>query len=229
MNQDYFNFLRQNCPKYKSQVGQDIIIDNAIFQKKTNGFFLDIGANDGVTFSNTYFFEKHRNWSGICIEPLPNAFDILKASRNSDTIKINACISASSNGETEFLQLNGAGNMLSCMKEYCSEGHFERMKHEILATGGSIETIKVRNININFLLGILDVSFIDLLSLDVEGGELSILESIDYSKVHINVIAVEENSQKNRLDFFLQSNGFELYGYVGNLDLIYVNKKFANV
>ena len=45
--------------KYYSQTRQDFIVDQLLCNKK-NGFFLDIGANDGITFSNTYFFEKHR-------------------------------------------------------------------------------------------------------------------------------------------------------------------------
>ena len=43
--------------KYYSQTRQDFIVDQ-LFYKKKNGFFLDLGANDGISFSNTYFFEK---------------------------------------------------------------------------------------------------------------------------------------------------------------------------
>ena len=47
------------------------------FLNKPEGFFLDIGAHDGVTGSNTFFFEK-LGWDGICLEPIPSVFDKLK-------------------------------------------------------------------------------------------------------------------------------------------------------
>ena len=44
---------------YKSQFGQDRWLNETIFRNKQNGLFVDVGAHDGVTFSNSYFFEKH--------------------------------------------------------------------------------------------------------------------------------------------------------------------------
>ncbi|MFC9599759.1 FkbM family methyltransferase [Peribacillus butanolivorans] len=42
---------------------------------------MDIGAQDGITFSNSYFFEKHKDWKGICAEPLPEVFELLRKNR----------------------------------------------------------------------------------------------------------------------------------------------------
>ena len=55
----------------KSQIGQDIILDERIFKGKRNGVFVEVGALDGFGASNTYFFEKERDWSGLLIEPNP--------------------------------------------------------------------------------------------------------------------------------------------------------------
>ena len=52
---------------YTSQLGQDILIDKYL-KAKTNGYFLDIGASYAVQFSNSCFFEKERNWTGIAVE-----------------------------------------------------------------------------------------------------------------------------------------------------------------
>lgn len=52
---------------YTSQLGQDILVDKYL-NEKTNGYFLDIGASYAVTYSNSCFFEKHRNWKGIAVE-----------------------------------------------------------------------------------------------------------------------------------------------------------------
>ena len=62
----------------KSQMNQDIILDQHFFKGKTNGVFVEVGALDGVSGSNTYFFEKERNWRGILIEPNPIEFEKLK-------------------------------------------------------------------------------------------------------------------------------------------------------
>ena len=37
-----------------------------------DGFFIEAGANNGVKFSNTLFFERYRNWRGLLIEPIPD-------------------------------------------------------------------------------------------------------------------------------------------------------------
>ena len=53
----------------KSQIGQDLILDQQIFKGKSNGVFVEVGALDGFGASNTWFFEMERNWSGLLIEP----------------------------------------------------------------------------------------------------------------------------------------------------------------
>lgn len=55
---------------YPSQLGQDEIVD-AILQQKRDGFFVDIGASYHEMFSNTFFFEKERNWKGLAVELNP--------------------------------------------------------------------------------------------------------------------------------------------------------------
>ena len=73
-------------------------------------------------------------------------------------------------------------------------------------------------------MGVLGVRNIDLLSIDVEGGEYQVLQSIDYKAYHINVITVEENSNKDKIDRLLEEDNFELLCVIGGLDLVYVNK-----
>ena len=77
--------------KHYGQYKQDKYLDT-LFKKKSNGTFVDIGAHDGVTFSNSYFFEKERNWKGICVEPIPEIFSKLDETRN--CIKINGAAHA---------------------------------------------------------------------------------------------------------------------------------------
>jgi hypothetical protein len=47
-----------------------------------NGTYIEVGANDGILQSNTYFFEKKKNWSGLLIEPIYKKFVQLKKNRS---------------------------------------------------------------------------------------------------------------------------------------------------
>ena len=64
--------------KYYSQYKQDEFIYNSFFKNKRDGVFLEIGADDGVRFSNCKFFEDHLNWKGIAVEARKEAYEKLK-------------------------------------------------------------------------------------------------------------------------------------------------------
>ena len=81
--------------KYYSQLQQDRIVDE-YFKGKNNGFFVDIGAHDGIECSNSAFFEYHRDWTGICVEPGPIEYE--KLTKNRRCTCINGCVS-NYNGE----------------------------------------------------------------------------------------------------------------------------------
>lgn len=72
--------------KFTGQFFQDLIA-YLYLQKKTDGFFVDIGANDGISGSNTYALEQ-MGWKGICIEPQPDVYRILKKYRKCDCYNV---------------------------------------------------------------------------------------------------------------------------------------------
>jgi len=63
-----------------SQFKQDLFLLE-FYNKKYNGYFIEIGASNGITDSNTYLVEKDYNWKGICVEPIPYRFRDLKNNR----------------------------------------------------------------------------------------------------------------------------------------------------
>ena len=64
-----------------------------VFQKKKNGFFIELGANDGLKQSNTAMFEKHLGWKGILIEPSLKGFELCKKNRPNSICLNCACVS----------------------------------------------------------------------------------------------------------------------------------------
>ena len=74
-----YNFRRKGPIKLNGQANQPILIDEKIFKNRIrNGFFIEAGAYDGEFLSNTLFFELKQRWTGLLIEPNPDAFELLK-------------------------------------------------------------------------------------------------------------------------------------------------------
>ena len=69
---------------YKSQIGQDKYVSE-FFNNKRNGYFIELGATNGISLSNTYYLEKDLGWKGICIEPNHIHTESLKDNRSCDT------------------------------------------------------------------------------------------------------------------------------------------------
>jgi len=201
--------------EYYSQVGQDRYLNEKIFKGKEPGYFVDIGANNGITFSNSYFFEKRLNWKGICIEPLPEIYQQLKINRQ--CICIEGAI-AQEQGEREFLCLQGP-DMLSGLVDEFDPRHVERIYGELQACGGSYEVIHVKTYPLQFLLELHGVTHIDLCSVDTEGSEFSVLKSIDFSKVKIECIVVENNYQTTTIEEYLLELGYQLVQKLGMDDV----------
>jgi len=200
---------------YVSQSGQDKFVDN-FFNYRTKGIFLDIGANDGITLSNTFFLEKEREWTGFCFEPIQEVYKKLKSNRNCQ------CINAgvfSESGEFDFYEVKGYSEMLSGLEKTIDNRHLERIKREINQYGGSLEVKKVKCININDFLIQNKCTKIDYCSIDTEGSEIEILKSIDFSKINIKVITVENNFNENTIFNYMLQNGYVWYTKLAHDDV----------
>lgn len=206
--------------KYFSQCGQDRFINEKIFKNKRGGVFLDIGANDGVSFSNTNYFEKELGWTGICFEPLKSAFEKLQSSRSS--ININAC-AADEDKVDYFLSVEGYGEMLSGLKSKYDERHLQRINDTIKHYGGSVTETQVQCYNINRILQEKNFINIDFISIDTEGNELEILKAINFKDTHVKVIVLENNYNSPDFKDFLTAKGFIKLKQLST-DEVYVNQ-----
>ena len=207
--------------RHLSQARQSEIVDD-IFEKKTNGFFIECGAADGVHLSDTIFFEETRNWTGLLIEVDPNLFsDLLRSERHS--YMTNACLSPHDHAVVlEYTIVNHT--LLGGLSDYMEPSHHRNTdRHDR-------HSVMVQCFPLASILSAIGVSQIDYMSLDVEGSELSILKSIPFSSVDIDVMSVEyriignvgasETKLKNIKDFMIGKHHYKEIQTTENLDII---------
>ena len=196
--------------KYHSQFTQDKFIYENYFKDKVDGYFVDIGAHDGITFSNSKFFEE-LGWEGICIEPNPKIFESLKSNRT------NRCVMKAISdrvGKSQFLQIIDGPDILSGLVDDFTQNALKRINNEMnsIPEGYKYDYIEVE---CDIFDNILDQTKIDFLSLDTEGNELKILQSIDFNKFDINTITVENNDYDLKFVNFLTPKGYKFITRLG--------------
>lgn len=202
-----------------SQAGEDIVINNILFNilKLQSMTYLDIGCHEPISLSNTYYFYK-RNFRGVCVDPDPTLKDKYRDIRPDDKF-VNLAISDS--GENKDLDY------------YIMTGHpalntIDKVEADKLVRqkGISIEkTIKVKTGSINFICEKYFKESPDLLSVDVEGHDFAIIQSLNYEKYKPKVIVVEVQGYADRGRFirrkikqykqFFDKRDYYLYTKVG--------------
>lgn len=208
---------------FYSQDKQDAYLENNIFKGYKNGFYVDVGAHDGVSFNNTLYFEKNNNWSGINIEPIKKVFDNLVINRPNN-INLN-CAVCNNDGETEFLCNTGYTEMLSGIKDNFDVRHLYRIQNENIHMGSTTEVIKVNTKKLETIFDENNVSHINYLSIDVEGSEFEVIKSINFDKVFIDVIGFENNYIDTSIPIieYLYNKGFIFINKTA-LDIFMINK-----
>lgn len=204
---------------YASQLGQDQLLNEQLFKNKKYGVFVDIGAHDGIAFSNTYFFEKELGWTGLCFEPLPHVFERLKNNRTCACI--NACV-GKAEGRAPFICVTGYSEMLSGLLATYDPRHFERLQREVGLYGSSYKIIDIPVHLLENMLKQHGITHIDYLSLDTEGGEFEILQTIDFSLFDISAITVENNYADKRIKELLEKQGFTLVTLLKEYEEVYI-------
>ena len=179
----------------------DLKLDK-LFNYKTNGFFIELGANDGLFQSNTAFFEKNRNWKGILIEPSKKAFELCKKNRTNSLCLNFACVSK------------------DYKKEYIL-GDFKDMHPMSSINGSRLKRNNIVNVPAITLDKILDKHLknnqIDFLSLDVEGYELNVLKGLDFDKYRPKYLLIEiYNYDYDKIFNFLELNNYNFHSNFTN-------------
>lgn len=140
--------------RHFSQNGEDLILE--FLTQKENGFYIDIGANNPVNGSNTYWFYRLKNWSGICVEPNKALAKRIKSKRPRDIV-LQMGLGRNA-GEMTFYEFD-QDQMSTCdmetVKRYESIGHkvigkynvpiftLEKLCDEHLPTGIEVDILSV--------------------------------------------------------------------------------------
>lgn len=146
------------------------------------GAFLDIGANDGRTDSNTYRLAQ-LGWRGICVEPSPTAFRRLRRTHGKNPgIRLARCAVGPRDGRMDFYDF---GNGLSCAAlHFRAEGFLKNVRPPA--------TIRVPALSVRTLLGRFpEFKIYDFISIDTEGMDLEILRQIPLGELGVRMLCVE--------------------------------------
>jgi Methyltransferase FkbM domain len=176
--------------KWFGQVQQDYIVYQ-LLQKKRNGYFIDLAANDAINISNTFALEYYHGWDGIIIEPNPIYWPAL-AYRNCTVVA--AVIGKRTGQEMKFNFQHIDGRFGGLVGPT-----FDNTKDD----GTMRFTVTLLDIFTKFHVP----NVIDYFSLDVEGAETFIMESFPFDQYRFNVLTIERPDK--RLSGLLQRNGYK--------------------
>lgn len=164
-----------------SQSAQDAFILNMIFGNKTDGFFLEIGANDPIAINNTYLFEKH-GWSGMAFEPIAS---LAKKWEGVRTTKCYNVAVGDRKGKVQFTE--NKSNYLSHVG-VAGDGA-KGVKED-----GSI-TYEVDQVRLTDFLNEKGIKKVDVAFIDVETYEINVLDGIDFEQTDITCICIESSEE----------------------------------
>jgi len=167
---------------------------------KTGGTFVDVGAYDGVTGSNSLYFEKWRGWSGVLVEPVPAHRE------TAETMRAAPCLPyaiAANNGSAPFLSVTKGYLQMSGLLDSYDDAMLERVREN---PHHAEDTIEVETRTLSHILTDAGLINPDFISLDIEGGELSVLESFPFEKHKVLVWSIENNSGSPEIPKIMRAN-----------------------
>ena len=188
-----------------SQYGEEQVLNTFFGEHYTNGFLIDVGAMDGITYSNSRYLIKHKAWSGVLVEPHPEYFEQLKKLyENMDNIKLLNFGCYNREGESDFyLYATGIDGSVSTM----SEEFKKHVEHKHGDRYGKQVKIKLQTLD-NIMK---DYTQVDFLSIDVEGVDMEVLMSNNWSKNKPRLICVEHSMDLQTLINFMNSVHYSKY------------------
>lgn len=214
-------------------IGEDRCLIEHFFPGVCQGKYLEVGALDGVRWSNTYAFHKVLGWKGVNIEIDPDNYESLSLNRRDDLANVHAAV-CSDPQKTVHYAIGKGDRATGGIWEYAGEAHRE----EYWPGMTIYDAIPMK---CTPLQSILDKTvgtrkyFFDLAVLDLEGAEFSALLGIDYNQISFGVIIVEKNEDGNinqQVEDLLSSKGYSVSNVeakCGTRNLWFVHQNFHSI
>ena len=216
---------------HKSQSYQDEFVNSLVFHNRPGGTFLEFGARDGVTHSNTYFFETKLKWKGVLVEPTElEGAKLLQEGRRLRSKKILGAV-CSRPGPRWFLS-SSKPSLLGLT------GFEDELKSSSLSKLRETAGFKRQQINCSLLTSFVakradGSQHLDFLSIDCEGCEQPVLDSLAIgegpNQLSIGALLVEippTEDKRATLVRWAQRSGF-LGPWCAKSDLVFVSKREA--
>jgi len=181
----WLGFLHYMKAQSFSQMSQDLWVLYRT-SSRTKGFFVEVGSCHPSNLNNTFLLESTYAWDGILIEPNPHMADLLRAQRKSLVLE-----RAVADGD--MIQLHISEN-----PEFSStESQLSKETHRLHEPTGEVILVKCSTLTDLLIESGCPPRF-DFLSLDIEGGELFALKSLDLDRFRPSLISVEHNFSSSR-------------------------------
>jgi FkbM family methyltransferase len=185
----------------------------AFFNRKTEGFFVEVGAYDGVVLSNTFFFESI-GWTGVLVEPDPAKAARCRANRPKSQVFECAAVASPTLDEISFYSVDG-GEVYSTVN--MTDQHRQRLSEY----GLSFKETHVRAMTLDRILESAGTRSIDFVTIDVEEGEMEVLGGFDILRWRPEAVMVETNSRfrKPEIRRYFVERGYVFHDSVGINDI----------
>jgi FkbM family methyltransferase len=193
---------------YASQAGQDMVVDR-LLGGKTGGVFVDVGGYDGVTGSNTLFFEMYRGWTGILIEPVPLNHARAAMLRRCPCLPMAV---ADSDGTADLIVVDKGFTQMSGL----AASYDPAILAKVRADPRHAETrVTVQTRTLAQVMDEAGIPYADFVSLDIEGGEVAVLKSFPFARLPVAIWAIENNTGTSEIGQIMRSHGYELAEFCG--------------
>lgn len=193
-----------------ARFGMDKKLENLLPHR--NGFYVELGANDGALASNSYYFELRKDWKGILIEPSPNLYlSCLKRRGEKNSVFCNACVPFDYLDPYVKMKYSDSMTISENLElDIGDKQQFIQSGDKYLQPGEKNFEFGAKAVTLNSLLFAANApKLIDFISLDVEGAELPVLQGVDFSKFNFKFMLIECRDI-DRLKKFLSPLGYRL-------------------
>jgi hypothetical protein len=187
-----------------------------------NGYFIEIGAGDGVYLSNTYYFEKYKNWRGLLVDPvLHHYINCVQERPASKTFLASAVSFENRNLFSELYYAGYHSTSTSSSSDLPDpKEHIQDAKNYLPEPIVGVKFWSA-NLTITEMLDeALAPKFIDFFSLDVEGMEIEVLKGFDFGKYQVKYILIESRSLL-ALRSYLELHSYNLVDQLGACDYLF--------